>query len=97
MANTGTTTEEQRRERHNAEVLRRIAEANREKTFVPAALGRGRAIHAAITTTRGHSGFIFARTVCQTATPLEYATLISDEHEVTCKRCLAGLDKRGLI
>jgi len=62
----------------------------------------GKAVHAAVDTVRGHSGYIHVRTLCQPHSPKSYASEFDPQGEqaanltVTCERCLASMGKRGL-
>lgn len=58
------------------------------------------AVHAAIRLTQGHHGYLHPRPLCQPASPRFYAGFYGKDHAatepVTCKRCLAGMAKRGI-
>lgn len=82
-----TSSEATRRESHNAEIARRL----REEKFVPCYIGRGAAIHAAVSTTKNLNGFVFPRPLCQPHSSTFFASLLGEGTEVTCKRCLASL------
>lgn len=89
-------TEAERAERHNADLFKRLAAAREERGYGVTGAGRGAAVHAAVSTTRGHGGFQHPRSLCQAATPAHYHWLLEDQTAaVTCKRCLASLEKRG--
>jgi hypothetical protein len=60
----------------------------------------GAKVHAARSETRGHSGYIHPRAMCQPHTPRSYAgeyDPTSDNYPtVTCARCIASLAKAGV-
>jgi hypothetical protein len=85
---------EARAQEHNKRLWKALAEARAGRGYLLTAAGRGAKVHAARVTTKGHGGFEHPRSLCQTATPLEYHVALSDQSgEVTCKRCLTSLAK----
>jgi hypothetical protein len=81
---------------HNTRLATEMRDALAEKGYAVTYAGRGEKNHAAITTRMGHSGFRWPRSLCQANTSAFYHALTNQDAEVTCKRCLAGLDKRGI-
>jgi hypothetical protein len=84
----------------NARLAARFAYAKAEGPgYLTAVVGRGAAIHACVTTVKGYNGYLHPRTCCQPHSPAFYAweyDPVGDDRAVTCKRCLASLDKKGL-
>lgn len=53
--------------------------------------------HAAVSLRSGHSGYNWPRSLCQANTTTVYHHTNGDQTvPVTCKRCQAGMEKRGI-
>lgn len=74
----------------NAKLREQLKTAKAEHGYLACYLG-GAKIHAAVTSTRGHSGYEHPRALCQRATPRSYASAYDTHREVTCLRCIASL------
>lgn len=89
-------TQQERVATHNERVATTIREAKAARGFAVTTANTA-VTHAATGVTVGHSGFNHPRSLCQNNTPRFYHALVNDQAaEVTCKRCLAGLAKRGV-
>jgi hypothetical protein len=90
-------SDRERAERHNRELFAKLADAKNARGYA-AMIARGEKIHAGTQVTQGHSGFKHPRPFCMPATSLVYGSLTREpsSDEITCKRCLASIAKRGL-
>jgi hypothetical protein len=84
----------------NARLAARLAHAKTEGPgYLTCYLGHGKVEHASTKTVRGYQGLDHPRTLCQPHSPAFYAGEYDPAGTVpavTCKRCLASLDKKGL-
>lgn len=91
------STDTERRDRHNARLFLALAQGREQRGFVVTGGGRGSKTHAAVSDTLGFEGFRHPRPLCQTSTTTHYHWVLDDQTlDVTCKRCLASLGKRGI-
>jgi hypothetical protein len=78
-------------------ILDAACASNEGRGVARLASGTTSTIHAARGILRGWGGFNHARPLCQGHTSRVYfAPIVNQAKPVTCKRCLAAIEKRGL-